>query len=188
MIRQGEPDMPLSHLFLYYQERVLENTIGSDAGAEIRDGMKVVAGQGVPPETAWPYDPLRFAETPPPAAYAAATAHEALEYRSVPLDLVQLQGCMAEGYPVVLGISVFESFMSDAVAHSNGLIPLPATSEQNLGGHAVALCGYDNSIQRFILRNSWSTSWADRGYGYIPFAYILDANLTADAWTIRRTT
>ena len=51
-----------SRLFIYYNERVIEGTVGSDAGAQIRDGIKVVAKQGVPPETDWPYDIAKFAQ------------------------------------------------------------------------------------------------------------------------------
>jgi len=44
-----------SRLFIYYNERVIEGTVASDAGAQIRDGIKTVANQGVPPEKEWPY-------------------------------------------------------------------------------------------------------------------------------------
>jgi C1A family cysteine protease len=54
-IQQKEPDLfTPSRLFIYYEERALEDSIGSDAGAMIRDGMKVVANTGAPPETECP--------------------------------------------------------------------------------------------------------------------------------------
>lgn len=44
----------------------------------------------------------------------------------------------------------------------------PTTQGQEmLGGHAVTLVGYDEN--GFIVRNSWSTSWADNGYSIYPF-------------------
>src|ERR1700722_3045212 len=55
-----------SRLFIYYNERVMENSVASDAGAQIRDGIKSVAAQGVCPETLWPYVADQFA-TPPSA-------------------------------------------------------------------------------------------------------------------------
>ena len=45
-----------SRLFVYYNERDMEGTVNSDAGAQIRDGVKSVADLGVCPETEWPYD------------------------------------------------------------------------------------------------------------------------------------
>ena len=40
------------------------------------------------------------------------------------------------------------------------------------GGHAVAIVGYTPG--RFIVRNSWGTSWGDKGFGYASLAYAQD--------------
>jgi len=45
--------------------------------------------------------------------------------------------------------------------------------------------GYDDQEGKFICRNSWGTSWGDEGYFYMPYAYLLDNNLSDDFWTIR---
>ena len=39
------------------------------------------------------------------------------------------------------------------------------------GGHAIAVVGYTTD-GRFIIRNSWGTSWGDRGFAYASEAYI----------------
>jgi C1A family cysteine protease len=41
------------------------------------------------------------------------------------------------------------------------------------GGHAVAIVGY--KADRFIVRNSWGTSWGDKGFGYASLAYAQEA-------------
>src|SRR3984957_1785948 len=61
-----------SRLFIYYNERVIEGTVASDSGAQIRDGIKSVATQGAPPEKVWPYDIAKFSMTPPPLAFTDA--------------------------------------------------------------------------------------------------------------------
>src|SRR5437016_4933114 len=53
---QGLPIIMPSRLLVYYDERALEHTTRSDSGAQIRDGAKVLAKQGVCPESEWPYD------------------------------------------------------------------------------------------------------------------------------------
>src|SRR5664279_4841023 len=53
---ESEADFIPSRLFIYYYERVIEGTVSSDSGAMLRDGIKVVAKQGVPNEQDWPYD------------------------------------------------------------------------------------------------------------------------------------
>jgi len=54
-----------------------------------------------------------------------------------------------------------------------------------LGGHAVMAVGYDDSSQRFIVRNSWGKGWGLGGYFTLPYAYLTDANLADDFWTVR---
>lgn len=61
-----------SRLFIYYNERVIEGTVESDAGAQIRDGIKTVAATGVCDETLWPHDIAKFNVKPKAAAYTAA--------------------------------------------------------------------------------------------------------------------
>jgi C1A family cysteine protease len=77
--KQGEADTTLlSRLFIYYNERVMEGTVGTDSGAMIRDGIKTVNAVGACPESEWPYDIARFTEKPSDACYADAATHRAL--------------------------------------------------------------------------------------------------------------
>jgi C1A family cysteine protease len=64
-MKQGQTPFVPSRLFIYYNERDIEGTVGSDSGAQIRDGIKSVAQQGVCPEPEWPYDITKFTEKPP---------------------------------------------------------------------------------------------------------------------------
>src|SRR5580693_7139532 len=43
------PNFVPSRLFIYYNERVIEGTVATDSGAQIRDGIKTVAQIGAPP-------------------------------------------------------------------------------------------------------------------------------------------
>ena len=173
-----------SRLFIYYNERAAENSIASDSGAQIRDGIKSVASQGACPETLWPYLEDQFATRPTAACYKVARTHPAVSYSRVPQDPAQLKACLAAGYPFVFGITVYDSFESDQVAHS-GAVPMPQTSETALGGHAVMAAGYDDATERFLARNSWGSDWGMGGYFTIPYAYLADDNLASDFWTIR---
>ena len=95
-----------------------------------------------------------------------------------------MQGCLASGYPFVFGFTVYASFESAAVAKT-GKMPMPKSGEQVVGGHAVLAVGYNNDQRVFIIRNSWGDGWGDKGYFYMPYAYLLDDNLADDLWTIR---
>jgi len=45
--------------------------------------------------------------------------------------------------------------------------------------------GYDDPTQRFIVMNSWSTSWGMQGFFTMPYSYLTDTNLSDDFWTVR---
>jgi C1A family cysteine protease len=176
-----------SRLFIYYNERVIENTVAVDAGARIRDGMKSVNKTGVCPETDWPYVVSRFAKKPSTDCYEEASEHKVIAYKRLTQELVQLKTCLAEGYPFVFGFTVFDSFVSTAVANT-GLVPLPTKTEKVRGGHAVTCVGYDDDRQAFLVRNSWGSGWGITGYCWMPYAYVTDIYMAADFWTIRQTT
>jgi C1A family cysteine protease len=182
--QKRKPDFIPSRLFIYYNERAMEGTIASDSGAQIRDGIKSVAKLGDCPENEWPYDIAKFATKPSANCFRDAMKYKAVLYQRVLQSLNQMKGCLASGFPFVFGFSVYESFESAAVGKS-GIVPMPASSEKQLGGHAVLAVGYDDSQQRFIVRNSWGPKWGMRGYFSMPYAYLTDSNLADDLWTIR---
>jgi C1A family cysteine protease len=183
-IKQKLKDFVPSRLFIYYNERVMENTVNSDSGAQIRDGMKVVAKQGAPPEADWPYDIAKFEEKPPTVAYTDGSKNRVLSYQRISRVLNQYKGCLASGYPFVFGFTVYDSFESAAVAQS-GHASMPQPGEQVVGGHAVLAVGYDDKHQRFIVRNSWGADWGMAGYFTLPYQYLLESNLSDDFWTVR---
>lgn len=97
---------------------------------------------------------------------------------------VPLQAALASGLPVAVGLYLYESFESQAVAENGafgsltllsvplsskpphylsprplsnaGIVPMPDTAkEKSLGSHAVLLVGYDEKRGVWIGRNSW---------------------------------
>jgi len=176
-----------SRLFIYYNERVIEGTVKSDSGAQVRDGIKSVAKLGAPPETNWPYDTSKFASKPPQSAYGAAKQDVVTEYARVAQQLLQMQGCLADGYPFVFGFTVYDSFESQAVA-SSGIVPMPGSNEGVQGGHCVLAVGYDDAKRVFFIRNSWGPKWGMSGYCTMPYEYLLNPQLASDFWTIRSVT
>lgn len=181
--KSGLPDFMPSRLFIYYGEREMENTILSDAGAMTRDGMKLISKKGVPPETFWPYDVAKFTAKPTPLAYARGIEHKA-SYQRVARGLAGIKGCLAEGFPLTCGLTIYDSFESDAVA-ATGVVPMPGNKEESVGGHLITIVGYNDSTRLFKGANSWSATWGDKGYFYVPYDYLLDPNLADDFWTCR---
>jgi len=184
MKQKLQPAFTPSRLFIYYNERVIEGTVNSDSGAQIRDGIKVVAKKGDCPETEWPYDISQFTHKPSAQCYKDARKYKAIQYQRLVQRVNQLKGCLASGYPFVYGFTVYDSFESGSVAKT-GVVPMPAPGEQVLGGHCVLAVGYDDSQHRFLARNSWGPDWGIAGYFTMPYAYLTDTSLSSDFWTIR---
>jgi C1A family cysteine protease len=178
---QSKPVYTPSRLFIYYNERVIENTVDQDAGAEIRDGIKSVASTGVCDENLWPYDTNQFTVKPSDTAYSAAQKGIIKQYARVPVALHNIQNVLTHKVPVVIGCSLYQSFESDAVA-ATGMVPMPDANENQIGGHCMLLVGYTKT--HFIVRNSWGPDWGDKGYCYMPFDYLTDPNLSDDFWAI----
>ena len=193
------PDFTPSRLFIYYNERQIEGTIPTDAGANLRDGIQSLANQGVCPETEWPYDDTAGdsqthafpvgsppVTQPPQQSYDDAANYKIVSYQSITQDLSQLRGALAQGFPFVMGFTVYGSWYN--VEPVPTTITLPTGDDTSIGGHAVMIVGYDDSTQLFTVQNSWGTGVGDNGYFYMPYSYITNSNLASDFWMIQTTT
>lgn len=187
--KQGLVDYDPSRLFIYYGEREIENSIPIDAGAEIRDGLKVVNRLGVPHEALWPYNIGAFTSRPPQAAFDDGLLHQAIAYESVQVKTTAIKAALAEGHPVIIGFTVYTSFWR---INQGGFMPVPKTTERVEGGHAVLVVGYkrmrapwDKAMKDYaIIQNSWGATWGDKGFFYMPMAWLCDRNNADDFWTI----
>lgn len=197
------PEIPaFSRLQIYYGVRVIEGDVGQDDGVETRDVLKVLQVTGAAPETAWPFDLKKMFVAPPEAVYQQAENYTVAEYfRLIAAD--DYLACLAQGFPFILGFTVFESLDSDEVAES-GVMPLPKPNEKQLGGHDVLVVGYDTdffnnpdflksglltsqvSNNALLIRNSWGTQWGTKaGHFWMPLEFAADPTNGGDAWTAR---
>ncbi|MBI4925695.1 MAG: C1 family peptidase [Bdellovibrio sp.] len=173
----------VSRLFIYYNERVLENSVEQDSGATLRDGIRSLSIWGACREAIWPYDQKILFKRPTADAFKEAVNHKISSYYRIE-GLRKMKECLALGYPFVFGFSVYESFESPRVAET-GMMPIPKKSEEFLGGHAVMAVGYDDTKELLIVRNSWGEKWGLKGYFLMPYEIVENTNLSADFWTIR---
>ena len=58
---------------------------------------------------------------------------------------------------------------------------MPYGNEENLGGHAMCIVGYDLPKQLYLVKNSFGTAWGIDGYCWMPFNYTSDYGY--DIWT-----
>ncbi len=189
-----------SRLFLYKATRNLMKSKG-DSGAYLRTTMGAMVIFGVPPEPYWPYtdDEAGFDKEPPAFCYAFAQSYRTLlYYRHDPAGstraavLERLKATLASGHPAMFGFTVYSSIEQ---AETTGRIPLPYGRERIEGGHAVVAMGYDDAMTvanasggaacrgAFLIRNSWGPGWGEKGYGWLPYAYVVKG-LAEDFWSV----
>lgn len=174
---------PGSRQFVYYNERTDENTVQQDSGAELRDIIFALSQYGVCPESMWPYTNNDMTVKPSDDCYKSAANNKIKDnFRIVSLD--QMKDCLANGYPFIMGIDVYDSFESEQVAQT-GKVPLPLPSESCQGGHEITCVGFDDKNSWLICRNSWGADWGDKGYFYLPYSFVTNPNLAEDFWTYR---
>lgn len=175
-----------SRLFIYYEERKMEGSVSQDAGAYGHDGFKVLRREGAPPETLWPYDINRFAEKPPTAAYDEAKNHKVPDYRHPAPNIDVFKQIFSNKQTIAFGFTVYQSFETQKVADT-GIVPMPSSREQILGGHEPLAVGYlKNEPDYALVRNSWSFNWGLGGYFLMPWKYLLSYSLAGDWRTIYR--
>ena len=191
-----------SRLFIYYNERAKEGSVGQDAGAQISDGINSIHAYGVCPEqpvhgwianAVWPYIPAKFATKPPQACYDLAKRHHTTSFKPIPQLISHIKQSIINGFPVVFGFQVYESFEGAQIAQ-DGILHMPQPSENIVGGHAVLCVGFDDNFVidgvagAVLVRNSWGAEWGGmKGYFKMPYKYIADPNLADDLWSVMNT-
>jgi C1A family cysteine protease len=171
----------MSRLFVYYNARKLDKLPKmSDYGTYIKSAIKAVKKWGASPEKAWPYRQGKVNRKPSRKSYRTARRFRIVEYAKIGDKLSDMQECLAAGYPFAFGIPVYDSFMK---VGKSGRAKIPKLSENMLGGHAMLCVGYSKPGKYFIVKNSWGRSYGKKGYVYIPFKYMAQAN---ECWTINQ--
>ena len=189
-----------SRLFLYKATRNFANLKG-DSGAFLRSTMGALVLFGVPPEDYWPYtDKVPDFDTEPSAfCYAFAANYKGIKYfRHDSTDLSKdavlesVKKALAAGIPSMFGFTVYNSISQAA---KSGKIPFPCKQEKILGGHAIVAIGYNDSMTiknstcgietkgALLIRNSWGNTWGDKGYGWLPYDYVLK-EAAVDFWSL----
>lgn len=176
----------LSRAFVYANARTIDGTpLDQDSGTTATSAITSLKTEGICRETLWPYLADLILTKPGKQAYAEAIKHKALaDFQLDNTNVTELKTCLASGYPIIFGITCFDSIQS-ASTFKSGYIPMPEDGEASVGGHCMLLVGYDDATKKFKLRNSWGAEFGQGGYGTIDYDYVTSAELADDFWTLR---
>jgi len=170
-------DIQLSVRYVYSNAKKIDG-MPDEEGTTIRCAMKVLEKKGVAPEDCWPYKPH---QTDKPCQKANELAKPYRIVRYVRLKSIQeMKESLYVNGPFVAGVYVFDNW---GQAERSGKIPMPKPGNRFVGGHAICIVGYDESKKMVKFKNSWSARWGDKGFGYMPYEYVL--NYMIDAWSAK---
>ncbi|HEY9842622.1 MAG TPA: C1 family peptidase [Candidatus Obscuribacterales bacterium] len=157
-----DPKMVFSPAFIYNQ---INN--GRDGGSTFADALNLLSNQGAVSLAEMPYDDSDYESAPPEHLQHQAKRYRIDYWRQVNIrDLKEVKAQISAGYPVLIGALIDEGF-----THAKAGYIWKKQQGQSLGGHAMALVGYDDSRQAFKLINSWGTGWGDKGFGWVDYKF-----------------
>lgn len=186
---------PFSRAFLYYMCRLLHGWQNEDNGAMMEDIGLVLAKDGCCLDKTMPYNQFDY-RTPP----SEAAKKEALDWRidkgqtRVRVSEIHEATCNAgpenpkQGL-VLIGIPIYKSYLQAST--NGGWVPLETPGEELLGYHAEGVVGSDldmkgpsGLVAYYVIANSWGTVEGDKGYDYIPNAFMQQqGDSKTDNWT-----
>ena len=182
-----QEDCDLSEAFLYYNARNLDEneSVNNDNGSRFHPSIESLSKYGIALEKYWPYNDSVYNTRPSDEAYKDAATRKLIKALNVERSVDAVKSALADGYPVAASFTLYPSF------NQNGAyIQMPTEEEiENANNveqenemyrharHAMTIVGFSDDLQMFLVRNSWGEDWGDKGYCYIPYAYVQDNEL-----------
>lgn len=183
-ILSGDLIIP-SRLFTYYNTRISHNSVDRDSGCSIRDCLKTINKYGLCSESIWPYDPANLFNKPLTLCYEKSIGKNTLTFHRIIQIHDQIKSALADGQPIIFGMSIFPSFLNKNVADT-GIVPMPDPNEAILGGHSALLVGYDDDESYWIVLTSWGEKFGDKGFLYLPYDYFFkEKKFVTDLWVLK---
>ena len=135
-------------------------------GTSLKAALDIARKFGAVPDTALPAASGKLYGGETTALYALAARRKIASYFNLGRDQGQWRVWLATHGPILIGLQVDKTW-DGAKALNPNLDKFDPASVR--GGHAAVLVGY--TATRFIVRNSWGTSWGAQGFAYASKAY-----------------
>ncbi|MDX1462597.1 MAG: C1 family peptidase [Marinirhabdus sp.] len=153
-----------------------EDDIACNKGANPKLGLEALKVAGAPSLNSLPY---QCNPTISKEVQMEAIDYRIRDYQTLFFFDVQEAGvktnttkkALTEGYPVLLGMKLPESFFRATKVWRSKPEDKGTTAKKH-GYHAMVVIGYDDNYEggAFRLLNSWGTAWGDGGYIWVPYS------------------
>ncbi|MBD1544865.1 C1 family peptidase [Roseibium aggregatum] len=161
-----------SPAFVYNQIRLG----GCGDGSYPSDALDLIKNVGVPLLKDFPYTDESCNREPERNELSLASGYRIKGYQRLFNDdstakHIAVRRSLANGHPVVIGMQVSENFMRSSEVYRGSNEDLMALQTGDLGGHAMAVIGYDDTKYggAFEFINSWGTDWGNGGFIWVTY-------------------
>ena len=149
-------------------------TFIESAGTSLKSALDVARKFGIVRDSVLPFGTAMLYSGSVQTFYAIAAQLKIAAYFNLSLNkghsVTDWRGWLATKGPILTRLDVDRTW--DQAAANKGNMDV-YKEDTRRGGHAVCLVGYTKD--RFIVRNSWGTTWGDKGFGYALDAYAKEA-------------
>jgi C1A family cysteine protease len=137
-------------------------------GTSLKSALDITRKFGAVKDTVLPFSNGNLYQGQVNTFYAIASQLKILAYVNMFKNFTEWRTWLANKGPILAALNVDKTW--DDAASTQGKLD---TFQPNTvrGGHCISIVGY-KSDGRFIVRNSWGTTWGDKGFGYATEAYI----------------
>jgi Cysteine protease len=168
----------LSPEYLFDQTKTDPSTC---SGSTVLDALDLLKAKGICTWQSMPYSSSNGCSLVPTAAQDAEAANYKITNYSMlyTSDISAVKAMLDMKHPLVFTFNV-DSYFYNA---GPGFI-WKSFSGTIIGGHAAAICGYDDTRHAYKIINSWGTGWGDAGYGWIDYDFMPSVSAMALSLTL----
>jgi len=153
-----------------------------DGIMSLYDATIPVLNKGVFPESMLDYVSANLNVVPSDTCIAEGLKHLGIGISSIDnTNLHDIKAALADGKVIIFGMVLYAQYESDQCM-SDGQVSTPGWWTKKffdpLGAHAQLIVGYDDKTETFLVRGSWNSTVADKGYFHIGYDYLTDPKLS----------
>lgn len=165
--RYGFGGAPYAPMYVYSQV-----TGGQNVGTTFEANLSLESQQGIDTQADYTQGTVDYVDQPTAAEKTNAANYKSTGYTSLlgsggNAQMV-IENALAAGYPVAIGIPVYDNFYN--ATPSTPYVDVPASGATFYGNHAIVAVKYDaNGVW---IQNQWGTWWGLNGYVELSWAFV----------------
>lgn len=138
------------------------------AGMYFSSAFNLIKTEGVSTWASMPYSSINGCSTLPNPTQKANAANYKINsyYRLTDISPDYIKRILFNNNPILIGIKVDYQFWTD------GKFIWKTNMGSYVGGHAIVICGWDDTKNAYKIMNSWGTNWGFNGFGWIDYNYL----------------